>query len=104
MVEINYREPVYAISVVAKTLKVCTATLRIWEKKGLVKPARRGKNRLYSKCDIDKLEHIKKLLQEKHMNIEGVRSVFATTQCWDVKKCGAKERSACPVYKKYGAS
>jgi len=73
-------------------------------KKGLLKPARNGKNRLYSKYDMDRLERIKRLLQEKHMNIEGVRSVLNTTQCWDVKKCDTKERSTCPVYKKYETS
>ncbi|MCM8830981.1 MAG: MerR family transcriptional regulator, partial [Candidatus Omnitrophica bacterium] len=34
--EFGYREPVYTIGVVAKLLKVCPATLRIWEKKNLI--------------------------------------------------------------------
>ena len=56
--EQDYREPVYTIGIAAKLLKVCPATLRIWEKKGLIKPARIGKNRFYSKCDIDSMEYI----------------------------------------------
>jgi len=36
----DYTEPVYAISITAKLLKVCMDTLRIWERKGLIKPAR----------------------------------------------------------------
>lgn len=61
----DYTEPVYAISIAAKFLKVCPDTLRIWERKGLMKPARLGKNRFYSKCDIERLEYIKDLIQKK---------------------------------------
>jgi MerR family transcriptional regulator/heat shock protein HspR len=100
--EQDYRLPVYTIGIVARMLKVCSATLRIWERKKLIKPARIGKNRFYSKCDVDRLERIKELLQEKHINIEGAKNILDTTQCWDVKKCKPKERNSCPVYLKYG--
>ena len=100
--EQNYREPLYTIGIAAKILKVCPATLRIWEKKGLIKPKRLGKDRFYSKCDMDRLEHIKELLQKKRVNIEGAKNILSTTQCWEVKKCKPKEREVCPVYLKYG--
>jgi len=97
-----YREPVYTIGIVAKALKVCPATLRIWERKDLIKPMRLGKNRFYSRCDMDRLEYIKELIQEKRINIEGVKQILNTTQCWDVKNCKPEERNACEVYLKYG--
>ena len=100
----RYTEPVYPISIAAKFLKVCSATLRIWEKKGLIKPKRIGKNRFYSKCDVDRLEHIKQLIQDQHVNIEGVKRILSTTECWEVKKCKPKERKKCSVYRKYGPS
>ena len=100
--EQDYREPVYTIGIAAKLLKVCPATLRIWEKKGLIKPARIGKNRFYSKCDIDSMEYIKDLLQKKRVNIQGVKSILSTTRCWDIKKCKPKVRESCPVYMRYG--
>lgn len=100
--EENYREPVYTIGVAARLLKVCPATLRIWEKKGLIKPARLGKDRYYSRCDIDRLEQIKELIQKKGMNIAGVKSILAATRCWEIKKCRPKERENCPVYLRYG--
>ncbi len=102
--EYGYKEPVYTIGIVAQFLKVCPATLRIWERKGLIKPTRLGKNRFYSKCNMDRLEYIKELLQKKHINIEGVRQILDTTQCWEVKKCKPKERDGCPVYLKYGST
>ena len=63
--ETNYKEPLYTIGIAAKLLGVCPATLRIWEKNGLIKPKRLGKNRYYSKADLDQLEHVKKLIQKK---------------------------------------
>jgi len=98
----DYREPIYTIGIVAKKLKVCPATLRIWERKKLIKPKRLGKNRFYSPCDLDRLEYIKELLQKRHINIEGVKNILDATRCWDIKNCNKKERQACPVYIKYG--
>ncbi|NQT89968.1 MAG: MerR family transcriptional regulator, partial [Candidatus Omnitrophica bacterium] len=65
--EYDYKAPVYTIGIVAKMIGVCPATLRIWERKKLIKPSRIGKNRFYSKCDLDRLEYIKELLQEKRI-------------------------------------
>ena len=100
--EQDYREPVYTIGIVAKKLNVCPATLRIWERKKLIKPTRLGKNRFYSQCDLDRLEQIREMLQEKHINIEGARKIMETTRCWEIKNCKPKQRDSCPVYLKYG--
>lgn len=100
--EYGYKEAVYTIGIVSKSLEVCAATLRIWERKGLIKPKRLGKNRFYSRCDMDRLERIKELLQKKHINIEGVKQILETAQCWEAKKCKPKKRDACKVYIKYG--
>ena len=94
----NYKEPVYSIGIATKFLKVCQATLRIWEKKGLIKPARLGKNRFYSKCDLDRLERIKDLIRNKRINIEGVKRVLQASQCWEIKRCQPKKRNRCTVY------
>ncbi len=97
--ETNYKEPLYTIGIVAKLLGVCPATLRIWEKSGLIKPKRLGKNRYYSKADLDQLEHVKKLIQEKGINIEGVKAILNTTPCWEIQKCPEKVRISCQVFK-----
>jgi len=97
-----YREPVYTIGIAAKFIKVCPATLRIWERKGLIRPTRLGKNRFYSRCDIDRLEYIKDLIQKKRINIEGVKNILSATLCWELKKCNPKEKDVCPVYIKHG--
>jgi MerR family transcriptional regulator/heat shock protein HspR len=97
-------EPVYTIGVVARLLKVCPATLRIWERKGLIKPVRLGKNRFYSVCDLERLRRAKDLIQKKGLNIEGAKSVLKLTRCWDVKNCGEAVRESCSVYKSMGSS
>ncbi len=100
MIKENYKKPVYTIAIAAGFLKVCPNTLRIWERKGLIKPARLGKNRFYSRYDIDRLDYVKELLQKKHVNIEGVKQILISTHCWEVKKCKPKERKACAFFRK----
>ena len=98
--KLSDKTPVFTIGIVAKMLGVCPATLRLWEKKGLFKVARQGRNRYYSKCDLDQLAYIKKLLNDKHLNIEGVKRILEFTPCWEIKKCAPEERAICPIYKK----
>lgn len=99
MLRHGYSDPVYTIGIIAKLLKVCPDTLRIWERKSLIKPARIGKNRFYSQCDIDRLEYVKSLIRKKKINIQGVKNIFKITRCWELKKCRTKERNTCQVYR-----
>lgn len=94
----NDNEPVYAIGKTAETLQTCRATLRIWERKGLIRPSRLGKNRYYSRCDVERLKYIKELIQQKHINIAGVKALLSMVHCWDIKKCDAPTREKCSVY------
>src|SRR4051812_41142128 len=51
-------------------------TLRIYERRGLVNPARtQGGNRRYSEADIETLRRISELA-ESGMNLEGIRRVM----------------------------
>jgi MerR family transcriptional regulator/heat shock protein HspR len=68
---------VYVISVAAELAGVHPQTLRIYERKGLVDPARTvGGIRRYSDEDIYRLRHIQQLTAEG-LNLEGVRRVLA---------------------------
>jgi MerR family transcriptional regulator/heat shock protein HspR len=44
--------PLYPIGIVAELVGTTDQTLRLYEKHGLIKPARRNKNRYYSDNDI----------------------------------------------------
>ena len=68
---------VYVISVAAELAGMHPQTLRIYERRGLVQPARsQGGNRRYSDVDIERLRRIQQLASEG-MNLEGIRRVMA---------------------------
>ena len=98
MNRVNDMQPLFTIGIVAEMIGVTRATLRIWEKKELIKPQRLGKNRYYSYCDLDKLKKIHRLLRERRMNIVGVKAILAREECWDIKKCG-NQKEVCEVFK-----
>jgi len=68
---------VYVISVAAELAGVHPQTLRIYERKGLVDPARTiGGSRRYSEADIELLRRIQELTNEG-LNLAGVQRVLA---------------------------
>jgi MerR family transcriptional regulator/heat shock protein HspR len=67
---------VYVISVAAELAGVHPQTLRIYERKGLVDPARTGGgSRRYSESDIEQLRRIQDLTNEG-LNLAGVKRVL----------------------------
>ena len=67
---------VFVISVAAELAGVHPQTLRIYERKGLLDPARTaGGNRRYSESDLDRLRRIAELTDEG-LNLAGVRRVL----------------------------
>lgn len=67
---------VYVISVAAELTGVHPQTLRIYERKGLLDPARTvGGSRRYSERDIERLRRIQDLTNAG-LNLEGVRRVM----------------------------
>jgi MerR family transcriptional regulator/heat shock protein HspR len=75
----EYRDPqraVFIISVAAELAGVHPQTLRIYERKGLLDPARTGGgSRRYSEVDIDRLRRIQELTTEG-LNLAGVKMVL----------------------------
>ena len=70
------RRAVYVISVAAELAGVHPQTLRIYERKGLLDPARTaGGSRRYSDRDIARLQRIQELTAAG-LNLEGVKRVM----------------------------
>jgi MerR family transcriptional regulator, heat shock protein HspR len=68
---------VYVISVAAELAGVHPQTLRIYERKGLVRPKRTsGNSRRYSDRDIDLLRQIQEMTQERGINLAGVKLII----------------------------
>ena len=67
---------VYIISVAAELAGMHPQTLRIYERKGLLRPARTaGNTRRYSDRDIDRLREIQELTQ-LGVNLAGVKKIM----------------------------
>jgi MerR family transcriptional regulator/heat shock protein HspR len=72
----RHEQAVYVISVAAELAGMHPQTLRIYERRGLVMPARTGGgNRRYSDADIDVLRRIAELA-DQGLNLEGIRRVM----------------------------
>jgi MerR family transcriptional regulator/heat shock protein HspR len=70
-------EPVYVISVVSKLVNLPVWTLRQLDKAGVVSPKRIGKkSRLYSLKDIRRLEYVHYLMEDKQVNIRGIKMIL----------------------------
>ena len=68
---------VYIISVAAELAGVHPQTLRIYERKGLLRPKRTsGNTRRYSDRDIELLQQIQDLTQQRGVNLAGVKLVI----------------------------
>src|SRR5919108_3262692 len=69
--------PCYMISVAAELVGMHPQTLRLYEAKGLVRPARTpGGTRLYSELDVQRLKLIQRLTTELGLNLAGVEHVL----------------------------
>ncbi|HEV8310561.1 MAG TPA: helix-turn-helix transcriptional regulator [Methylomirabilota bacterium] len=69
--------PLYLIGVVADMLHVHPQTLRLYERKGLVRPSRTvGRTRLYSAEDVDDVRRILRLTRDLGVNLAGVEIIL----------------------------
>lgn len=70
-------EPCYVISVAARLAGLHPQTLRMYERLGLIKPARTaGGLRLYSPRDIERVRQITRLTDELGVNLAGVEVIL----------------------------
>jgi MerR family transcriptional regulator, heat shock protein HspR len=71
------QRPCFVISVAASIVQAHPRTLRIYEDEGLLAPARTPTNiRLYSENDIRRILWIRRLTQERGVNLAGVKLLF----------------------------
>ncbi len=76
-IRITSQQAVYTIGIVSRLLGMPEWTLRSIEKEGLVSPKRVDKkNRYYSMRDIKKLEYIHYLMEEKGVNVSGIKIIM----------------------------
>jgi len=67
----------YRISVVAEMLAIHPQTLRLYERKGLIRPGRTtGRTRLYSAEDVDEIRRILRLSRDLGVNLAGIEIII----------------------------
>jgi MerR family transcriptional regulator/heat shock protein HspR len=90
--------PLYPIGIAAELVGATDQTLRLYEKHGLLKPARRNKNRYYSDNDIKWLRCVRDLIHEKKISIEGVKRLLEYAPCWEIRGCPEDSRNSCKAF------
>src|SRR5438270_10006616 len=74
-------DALYVISVAARLVEMHPTTLRKYERVGFLEPSRTpGRTRLYSLDDIRRLRQIKRLVEERDMNLAGVQMALDLTE------------------------
>lgn len=74
-------DAVYVISVAARLVELHPTTLRKYERAGFLEPSRTpGRTRLYSRGDIRRLRQIKRLVEEREVNLAGVQLALELTE------------------------
>ena len=69
--------PLYLIGVVADMLRIHPQTLRLYERKGLVRPSRTvGRTRMYSAEDVEDIRRILRLTRDLGVNLAGVEIIL----------------------------
>jgi DNA-binding transcriptional MerR regulator len=70
----------YRIGEASRRVGVSPSSLRLWEREGLLRPARSdSRYRLYSEADLDHLRRIRRLRQVDRLNAPGIRRVLRDT-------------------------
>jgi MerR family transcriptional regulator/heat shock protein HspR len=70
-------KPLYMIGVVAEMLKLHPQTLRMYEKKGLIRPSRtEGRTRRYSAEDVDEIARVTRLARDLGVNLAGIEIIL----------------------------
>ncbi|MEA4900791.1 MerR family transcriptional regulator [Desulfitobacterium sp.] len=96
---IDEEKGLYSIGTVADLIGEHPETLRVWEKNDLLRPDRASYQRKYSNNDLLRLKFIKYLMDQKGLNVAGVKQLTSMYSCWYKRNCkgGAKKNSTSAI-------
>lgn len=86
---------VFRIGAVAEILGVHPRTLRLYEERGLVKPARKRGQRRYSQNDILWLRCLRRLIHEEGYGLDAIVKLLEFAPCWELRDCPPEVRENC---------
>ncbi len=92
-------QPVYTIGIAAQLTNSSVHALRVYEEKGLILPFKTDTNRrLYSQQDVERINCIRRHLDEEGLNIAGIKAMLALVPCWLLRPCTADDQEICEAY------
>ncbi len=98
-IKLEYDDPVFPISTAAKLLNVSIHTLRMYEKEGLIVSFKKNSNRrLFSKSDLERIECIRRTINELKISINGIKTIYSLIPCWNILKCKKDNRKECQAF------
>jgi MerR family transcriptional regulator/heat shock protein HspR len=94
--------PKYSIGTAARMLGISVQTLRLYESEGLIITFKTpGNQRLYSDSDIERIECIRKAINEEKISIEGIKRIHSMIPCWNILRCSEEERKALIAFRSH---
>ena len=90
--------PLYPIGIVSELIGTTDQTLRLYEKHGLITPARRNKNRFYSENDIKWIKCLRDLIHVRKISIEGIKKLLEYAPCWEITGCPEDRKERCSAF------
>jgi MerR family transcriptional regulator/heat shock protein HspR len=92
--------PVYSIGSVARMLGISVFTLRMYEREGLIISHKSDtKHRRYSQNDVERIQCIRRAINELKFGIAGIKGIYALIPCWSIVNCSQEDRAHCAAYK-----
>jgi len=99
-VERDRGSAIYQISAAAQQVGLSARTLRIYEQEGLLRPSRKGEQRLYSEQDLIWVRCISELIHGHSLTTVGIRRLLDLIPCWEIKHCPAEVAAGCAPHLK----
>ena len=92
-------DPLISIGVLAEKVGLSVSAVRKYETEGLLIAHRTPSgHRLFSQEDIARVRHIKHLIQDLGLNMEGIRRMQALLPCWEILPCDPENKKKCVAY------
>lgn len=95
----NTNHSLFTIGEASDFLGVSISTIRMYEREGLIIPQRRdSRHRRFSRADIERIQCLRKTINEEKVSIAGIRHLLSLIPCWRIRNCPAEEREKCPAF------
>jgi MerR family transcriptional regulator/heat shock protein HspR len=91
--------PILTLSITSQLSGIPAHSIRQYIDRGLLIPYKLDSSRhLFSQNDINRLKNINILINERGLNIAGIKAILAMVPCWAIHKCPEQNKQNCGAY------